>query len=43
VHVLLKTDRYDLIKGNVKKGDLVVSIGNYELKPGMKVIIKENK
>ncbi len=43
VRVLLKTDRYDLIKGNVKKGDLAVSIGNYELKPGMKVIIKENK
>lgn len=43
VSILLKTDRYDLIKGNVKKGDLVVSIGNYELKPGMKVIIKQIK
>lgn len=43
VHVLLKTDRYDLIKGIVKQGDLVVSLGNYELKPGMRVALKEIK
>ncbi|MHB1661059.1 MAG: efflux RND transporter periplasmic adaptor subunit [bacterium] len=43
VSILLKTDKYDLIKGNVKKGDLAVSTGNYELKPGMKVIIKQIK
>ncbi|MHB1601521.1 MAG: efflux RND transporter periplasmic adaptor subunit, partial [bacterium] len=43
VRLLLKTDIYDLIKGNIKRGDLVVSLGNYELKQGMTVIINNRK
>lgn len=41
VKPILKSDGFDLINGNVKNGETVVVTGNYELKQGMRVRIKQ--